>query len=81
MQGAEHRVGDVKIRTLGWAAHILRMEEERIPEKGFKRKFLHHKTSGKTKNQMGGCGPEGKNITSFYGNPKFHKTLLHVSII
>ena len=27
-------------------------------KKGFKRKFLHHKTSGKTKNQMGRCGPE-----------------------
>jgi len=27
-------------------------------KKGFKRK-LHHKTSGKTKNQMGGSGPEG----------------------
>jgi hypothetical protein len=37
------------------------MEEERIPpqKKGFKRKLLHHKTSGKTKKQMGGCGPEG----------------------
>jgi len=22
-------------------------------------KLLHHKISGKTKNQMGGCGPEG----------------------
>ena len=28
-------------------------------KKSFKRKLLHHKTSGKTKNQMGGCGPEG----------------------
>ena len=28
-------------------------------KKVFKRKLLHHKTSGKTKNQMGGCGPEG----------------------
>jgi len=28
-------------------------------KKGFKRKPLHHKTSGKTKNQMGECGPEG----------------------
>ena len=28
-------------------------------KKGFKRKVLHHKTSGKTKNQMGECGPEG----------------------
>ena len=29
-------------------------------KKGFKRKLLHHKTNGKTKNQMGGCGPEGR---------------------
>ena len=28
-------------------------------KKGFKPKLLHHKTSGRTKNQMGGCGPEG----------------------
>ena len=28
-------------------------------EKGFKQKILHHKTSGKTKKQMDGCGPEG----------------------
>ena len=27
--------------------------------KCFKRKLLHHKTSGKTKKQMGRCGPEG----------------------
>jgi hypothetical protein len=26
---------------------------------GFKRKLLYHKTSGKTKKQMDGCGPEG----------------------
>ena len=51
---------DIKIRRLGWAGHIIRMEEERIPKKkGFKRKLPHHKTGGKTKNQMGGCGPEG----------------------
>ena len=30
-----------------------------IPIKSFKLKLLHHKTSGKTKNQMGRCGPEG----------------------
>jgi len=30
------------------------MEEERIPKK-----ILHHKISGKTKKQMGKCGPEG----------------------
>ena len=28
-------------------------------KKDVKRKLLHHKTSGKTKKQMGGCGPEG----------------------
>ena len=50
---------DIKIRRLGWAGHIERMEEERIPKEGFKRKLLNHKISGKTKNQMGGCGPEG----------------------
>ena len=52
-------VEDVIIRRLGWECHIIRMEEERIPKKGIKLKLLHHKTSGKTKNQMGGCGPEG----------------------
>jgi len=50
---------DIKIRRLGWAGHIIRMEGERIPKKGFKPKLLNHKTSGKTKNQMGRCGPEG----------------------
>ena len=52
-------VEDIKIGRLGWAGHIMRMEEERIPKKGFKRKLLYHKTSGKTKKQMGGCGPGG----------------------
>ena len=28
-------------------------------KKGFKRKLLHHKTSGKTKNLMGGRDAEG----------------------
>jgi hypothetical protein len=26
-------VGHIKIRRLGWASHIIRMEEERIPKK------------------------------------------------
>jgi len=52
-------VEDIPIRRLGWAGHIIRMEKERIPKKVFKRKLLHHKTTGKTKNQMGGRGPEG----------------------
>jgi hypothetical protein len=28
-------------------------------KKGFKWKIPYNKTSGKTKNQMSGCGPEG----------------------
>jgi len=28
-------------------------------KKGFNRQLLHHKTNGKTKNQMSGRGPEG----------------------
>jgi len=34
------------------------LEEEMIPKKCFERKLPHHKTSGKTKKQMGGCGLE-----------------------
>jgi len=37
---------------------IIRMEEKRIPKKGPKPKFPHCETSGKTKNQMGGCGSQ-----------------------
>ena len=33
-------------------------------KKGFKRKLLHYKTNGKTKNQMGRCVIEGY-ITTF----------------
>ena len=39
-------VEDIKIRWFGWAGHIIRMEEERIP-KNIKRKFLHHKQVGR----------------------------------
>jgi hypothetical protein len=53
-------VEDIKIRRLGWAGHIIRMAEERIPRKGFKWNLPQHKTSGKTKNQMGRCGSEGR---------------------
>jgi len=49
-------VEDIKIRRLGWAGHMIRMEEERIPKNVLNG---NHKTSGKTKNQMGRCGPEG----------------------
>jgi hypothetical protein len=57
-------VEDIKIRRLGWAGHIIRMEEERIPKRGFKRKRPYHKSSGKTKNEMGGCGLEGCTISA-----------------
>ena len=46
---------DIKIRRLGWVGHIIRKDSK----EDFKRKLLHHKTSAKTKYQMGGCGPEG----------------------
>jgi hypothetical protein len=52
-------VEDIKIRRLGWAVHVIRMEEGRIPKKGFKWNLLQHTISGKTKNQMGRRGPEG----------------------
>jgi hypothetical protein len=39
---------DIKFRRLGWAGHIIRMEEQRIPKKGLKQKLLYCKTSGKT---------------------------------
>jgi hypothetical protein len=32
-------VDDIRIRRLGWAGHITRMEEERIPEKVLNVKF------------------------------------------
>ena len=53
-------VEDIKTRILGWAGHIMRMEEERITKKikDPKWSLLQHKTSGKAKNQMGGRGPE-----------------------
>jgi uncharacterized Rossmann fold enzyme len=45
-----NNVDDIKIRRLEWAGHIIRMEENGISKKGFKRKLPYHKTSGKTKN-------------------------------
>jgi len=34
-----YSVEDIKIRRLGWAGHIIRMEEERIPKKVLNGKF------------------------------------------
>jgi hypothetical protein len=52
-------VEDIKIRRLGWAGHVVRMEEEIIPKRGFKRKLPYHKASGKTKNLMDRRGSDG----------------------
>jgi hypothetical protein len=51
-------VEDTKIRRLGWAGHIIRMGEERIPKKILMEPSTTQ-TSGKTTNQMGRRGPEG----------------------
>jgi len=37
-------VDDIKIRRLGWAGHIVRLEDERIPQKILNGKF-HNKRS------------------------------------
>jgi hypothetical protein len=50
-------VEDIQFRRLGWVGHRLRMEEQRI-SKNLKRKLQYCETSGKTKNQMDGCGSE-----------------------
>jgi hypothetical protein len=34
------------------------------PKEGSKRKLPYHKTSGKTKNQMGRCGSEGRTVAA-----------------
>jgi len=46
-------VGDIKIRRLGWAGHIIRIQEERIPKKkkGFERKLLNTRPVGRPRNR------------------------------
>ena len=51
-------VGDIKIRRLGWAGHIITMEDGRVP-KGFLMGNFLKKTIGKTKNKMVECRSEG----------------------
>jgi hypothetical protein len=40
-------VVDIKIRRLGWASHIIRMEEERIPKKVLKGNFYTTRPLGR----------------------------------
>ena len=52
-------VDDIKIIRIGWAGHIIRTEDERIPKKFLNGKFHNTRTVGKTKHKMGGRCPEG----------------------
>jgi hypothetical protein len=40
-------VEDIKIRRLGWAGHIIRMKEERIPKRGLKGNFHNTRPVGR----------------------------------
>jgi hypothetical protein len=40
-------VEDIKFRRLGWVGHIIRMEEEKIPEKIFNGKFHNTRPVGR----------------------------------
>jgi hypothetical protein len=40
-------VKDIKIRSLGWAGHIIRMEEEKIPKKVLNGNFLTTRPVGR----------------------------------
>jgi hypothetical protein len=42
-----------------WNVRTLFKTGRKDPKECSKRKLPYHKTSGKTKNQMGRCGPEG----------------------
>ena len=44
---------DIKFRKLEWAGHIIRMEEEKIPKKGFERKLPYHKPVGRPRTRWG----------------------------
>jgi hypothetical protein len=44
-------VEDIKIRRLGWAGHIIRMEEERIPKRVLNRNFHTTRTMGRPRSR------------------------------
>jgi hypothetical protein len=44
-------VEDIKIRRLGWAGHIIRMEEEKIPKKFLNGNFYTTRPVGRSRNR------------------------------
>ena len=50
---------DMKIRILGWAGHITKMEDEVVTNRHSQREIPQHKISSKSKNKMGGRRPDG----------------------
>jgi hypothetical protein len=53
-------VEDIRIRRLGWAGIKYEWKKKsKDSKKGFQRKLSYHKTSGKTKNKIGGHGSVG----------------------
>jgi len=44
-------VDDIKIRRLGWAGHIIRMEEERIPKKVLNGNFHTKRPVGRSRSR------------------------------
>jgi len=47
-------VEDIKIRRLGWAGHIIRMDEERIPKKVSNGKFYTKRPVGRPRTRWAG---------------------------
>ena len=56
---ASHRSGEIVIPRQKAEMSHNKNRRRKDSTKDFERKLLHHKASGKTKNQTGACGPEG----------------------
>ena len=48
-----NNLDDIKIRKLGWAGLIVRVEDERIPKKVFNGKFNNKRPVGKRRTRWG----------------------------
>jgi hypothetical protein len=55
---------DIKIRRLGWAGHIIRMEEEGVSKNVLNGNFHTARPVGRPRTRLGGCGPEGCTTTA-----------------